>query len=255
MLLGSNGIFTNLFGLDTSIVGLHGVIWVITCLIFPLIFLLSIDSFTSLDISLKEASTSLGAKPRSTFFNVEIPLALPGVITGVYMAAMAAFSDFGTPYIISVDLQILPVLIYTEFLSESGSNISMASTASMIMLFISSLLLTAQRIYISTKAYASVTPKRIVLEPASPLIKFATYGLAFFTLLMAFTPHLTVGVTSFMRWSNGILKNEFTLANYTGMFQKEFSSVFIYLLQSCCVVLYFVIYLFIYFLFLLLIVS
>lgn len=232
MLLGGNGILTNWFHLDASIVGIHGVIWVITFLVFPLIFLLSLDLFTSLDISLKEAATSLGAKPKKTFFNIEIPLAMPGVITGIYMASMAAFSDFGTPYIISVDLKILPVLIYNEFLSESGSNISMASTASMIMLFISSLLLTAQRIYISTKAYANVAPKRIVLEPATPIIKMATYSLAFFTLFMAFIPHFTVGITSFMRWSNGILKNEFTFDNYLGMFQKEFSSVFISLSTS-----------------------
>lgn len=232
MLLGGNGILTNWFHLDASIVGIHGVIWVITFLVFPLIFLLSLNSFTSLDISLKEAATSLGAKPKKTFFNIEIPLAMPGVITGIYMASMAAFSDFGTPYIISVDLKILPVLIYNEFLSESGSNISMASTASMIMLFISSLLLTAQRIYISTKAYANVAPKRIVLEPATPIIKMATYSLAFFTLFMAFIPHFTVGITSFMRWSNGILKNEFTFDNYLGMFQKEFSSVFISLSTS-----------------------
>ena len=36
MLLGSQGVFTRLLDLDFTIVGIHGVIWVINWLIFPL---------------------------------------------------------------------------------------------------------------------------------------------------------------------------------------------------------------------------
>ena len=118
MLLGSQGVFTRLLDLDFTIVGIHGVIWVINWLIFPLIFLMTYDSFTAIDNTLIESSMSLGADKRKTLFKVIIPLAMPGIITGVYLGLMTAFSDFGTPYVISLNLNVLPVLVYQEFMSE-----------------------------------------------------------------------------------------------------------------------------------------
>ena len=97
-----------------------------TWLIFPVIFLLTYDAFTSIDHSLRESSMSLGADKRTTLFKIEIPLAMPGIVTGLYLAMMAAFTDFGTPYVISIDLNVLPVLIYKEYMSEVGANVSIA---------------------------------------------------------------------------------------------------------------------------------
>jgi len=227
MLLGSYGIITRIFGLHWTIVGIHGVIWVIIWLVFPIIFLLSYDSFTSLDSSFRESSISLGADRRKTLLKIEIPLALPGIITGLYLAMMAAFSDFGTPYIISLNLNVLPVLIYKEYMSEVGSNPSIASTGSILMIFVSTLILTGQRIYLAGRAYASIkTSKPSVLKPSGKmktLIYMFTITVAFF----AFLPHITVFILSFLKWNVGIVTGILTMGNYTKLFVSDLNAIFV----------------------------
>ncbi|MGE6744040.1 ABC transporter permease [Allorhizobium pseudoryzae] len=217
LLLGRNGVLTSYFGWDVSIVGLHGVIWVITWLVFPIIFLLSHSSFQSLDAGHIEAAESLGAKPSHVRLSVEIPLALPGIITGLYLATMAALSDFGTPRIIGLDVNALPVLIYTSFLSEAGRNPALAATGSVVLITISSLFLMAQQIYLARRGFAVVSSRALERKRLSPLGHALLLTGVALALLMAFTPHLTVLVSSFMEWRVGLPRANFTLANYTTM--------------------------------------
>jgi iron(III) transport system permease protein len=227
MLLGSQGVLTRLLGLNFTIVGLHGVIWVINWLIFPLIFLMTYDSFTAIDNTLIESSMSLGADKRKTLFRVIIPLAMPGIITGVYLGLMTAFSDFGTPYVISLNLNVLPVLVYQEFMNEVGTNFPIASTGSVIMIAISSAILMAQRIYLATKSYASIASKSIALINPPRRVKAGIVSYAAVLIFMAFVPHLTVIITSFLQWSSGIVRPIFTLGNYERLFNLQLSSIYV----------------------------
>lgn len=227
MLLGSYGIITRFLGINWTIVGIHGVIWVITWLIFPVIFLLTYDAFTSIDHSLRESSMSLGADKRTTLFKIEIPLALPGIITGLYLAMMAAFADFGTPYIISIDLQVLPVLIYKEYMSEVGANMSIASTGSILMILISSLILMGQRIYLASRSYASVKSRNPSVMFPSKGKKLFILGLTGIVLFFAFLPHLTVLITSFLKWKVGVVTSIPTFENFLNLYRTELRAIFV----------------------------
>jgi iron(III) transport system permease protein len=176
--------------------GMHGVVWVIIWLVFPVVFLLSYDSFVSIDNSMRECSYSLGADRRRTLFRIELPLAVPGIVTGLYMALMTAFTDFGTPYIISLDLNTLPVLIYKEFMSEVGGDHSIASTGSVVMVLISSAILMAQRLYLSRRSYASIKTQQPSVRMPSRGKKIGIEMLTLVLIAMAFVPHITVLVTS-----------------------------------------------------------
>ncbi len=227
MLLGSYGIITRFLGIHWTIVGIHGVIWVITWLIFPVIFLLTYDAFTSIDHSLRESSMSLGADKRTTLFRIEIPLALPGIITGLYLAMMAAFADFGTPYIISIDLQVLPVLIYKEYMSEVGANMSIASTGSILMILISSFILMGQRIYLASRSYASVKSRNPSAMLPSKSKKSFILGFTGVILFLAFLPHLTVLITSFLKWNVGVVTSIPTIENFLNLFRLELQAIFV----------------------------
>ncbi|MFV0383845.1 ABC transporter permease [Paracoccus sp. (in: a-proteobacteria)] len=227
MLLGSNGLLTQALGLDWTIVGMHGVIWVIIWLIYPLIFLMSLDSFTGIDPTLRESALSLGATRRRAFLNVEIPTSLPGVLTGFYMAAMAAFSDFGTPFIISLDLVILPKLVYTQFLNETGGNVSIASTGSIIMLVIAMMFLAVQRLLLAGRSFASVTSRKPVLEQPGTGLRVLIHVFATLVIAMAFTPHVVVAVTSFLEWRAGTVTAVPTLANYATLFGDQMNAVWV----------------------------
>ncbi len=90
--------------LDWTIIGLHGVIWVTAWHVFPLVFLLSYDAFTGADAALGEAprASRLAGAPHphrrpaaGDAGRADRPLHGPH---------LAAFADFGTPKIISLDL-------------------------------------------------------------------------------------------------------------------------------------------------------
>ena len=205
--------------------GEAGVIWVITWLVFPMILLLSYDSFCAGDVSHREASMGLGASRFKTFWKIELPLAAPGIVTGLLMAALSAFSDFGTPSIIGGEYPVMPTLVYGEFVSEMGGNLSMASTAGIIMVVISTIALVGQRLSLAGKSFASVaTPKAAPMLPGKGL-KIATLLLAGTVIVISFLPHVTLLVVSLMKWKWGVLIPSFTMDNYVHLFQDNLSPV------------------------------
>jgi iron(III) transport system permease protein len=227
LLLGRNGVVTNGLGMDFSIVGLHGVIWVIAWLVFPVIFLLSYSAFRGLDAAHIEAAESLGATPLYARLSVEIPLAMPGIMTGLYLATMAALSDFGTPRIIALDLNVLPVLIYTSFLSDAGRNPALAATGSVVLVVISSLILMAQQVYLSRRGFAVVSSRQPEPRQLTRRGHALAIGFAVVVLFIAFVPHLTVLVTSFLEWRVGLPRLVLTLANYKTMWSAGLNSAWV----------------------------
>ena len=81
-------------------------------------------------------------------------MATPALLTVGYLVLMAAFTDFGTPRIIGGDVEVLPVLVYDAFLGEVATSPSMASTASVVLVAISTLVLMIQRCALTRRSYA-----------------------------------------------------------------------------------------------------
>jgi len=227
MLLGEQGVITRALRLNFSIVGLHGVIWVVTWLVFPLVFLLTYDAFISIDSTLVECSYSLGANPGTTLRKIVLPLAMPGIVTGLYMALMTAFTDFGTPYVMSLNLNVLPIMVYKEFLNEVAANYPIASTGSLVMIAMACLVLIAQRISLARRSFASIAARSpITVKPArSTQIGLIVY--ASVIIGISFIPHVSVTVTSFLKWASGIPRPILTLSNYSRLIQSGMNSVYV----------------------------
>ncbi|AEF86900.1 ABC transporter permease protein [Treponema primitia ZAS-2] len=207
--------------MKTSFHGGNAVIWVITWMIFPLIFLMSLDSFSDEDIFHKEAAMSLGANRLKSFFHIELPLAMPGILTGMLMAGLAAFADFGTPIIIGGEFPLLPTTVYNEFVSEVGSNMGVASTTGIIMIIISTIALYTQRVVLAQKTYSAVSVKHYQLAAPNRRTCIILVVYILIILIMSFLPHITLGVVSFMKWKYGVLMNQFTLENYQKLFRLQ----------------------------------
>ena len=231
ILLGRYGVVNKLIKSITGVqpswafYGGNAVIWVITWMIFPLIFLMTFDSFSDEDVFHKEAAMSLGASPLKSFFHVELPLAMPGILTGMLMAALAAFADFGTPAVIGGEFPLLPTAVYNEFVSEVGGNMGMASTVGIIMILLSTVMLYAQRTILAKKTYAAVSVKRYQLAKPGKKCGVIIGVYVVFVLLMSFLPHLTLCVVSFMEWKYGVLMGNFTLANYAKLFSQQLTPI------------------------------
>ena len=83
LLLGRNGLITNLFGLVgitlPSIYGFNGVVLVLTTRLYPLVFMYVSGALRNVDNSLLEASQNLGISGLKRFFKVVVPLCTPSI--------------------------------------------------------------------------------------------------------------------------------------------------------------------------------
>jgi spermidine/putrescine transport system permease protein len=68
-----------------------------------------------MDKSLPEAAMDLGCNPVQSFFKVELPEIMPGIVTGLIMAFTLSLDDFVISYFTKGSgFTTLPILIYGE---------------------------------------------------------------------------------------------------------------------------------------------
>jgi putative spermidine/putrescine transport system permease protein len=84
-----------------------------------------------LDISLEEVARSLGASPWQVIKDVLIPALVPGLISSGAICFATAMGAFGTAFTLATDIDVLPIVIYTEF--TLLANIAMAASLSIVL--------------------------------------------------------------------------------------------------------------------------
>lgn len=75
---------------------LGGAVLMLTLVLYPYVFMLARNAFRDQAQSLLEVSRSAGLGPTGYFIKVAVPMARPAILTGVALAMMEAFADFGT---------------------------------------------------------------------------------------------------------------------------------------------------------------
>jgi putative spermidine/putrescine transport system permease protein len=71
-----------------------------------------------IDPQLIEASKTLGASPRRAFFEVTLPLSLPGILAGSLLVFSLAISSFVVPILVGgFKVHVLPMIVYEQVLS------------------------------------------------------------------------------------------------------------------------------------------
>ena len=79
----------------------------------PYVILSVMPKFNQMDKSMPEAALDLGCTPIQSFFKVELPEIMPGVMTGGLMAFTMSLDDFVISYFTKgSSFQTLPLLIY-----------------------------------------------------------------------------------------------------------------------------------------------
>ena len=78
----------------------------------PYVLLSVLPKIRQMDKSLPEAALDLGCTPLQSFFRVELPAILPGILSGFIMALTLSLDDFVISYFNAEDFQTLPIVIY-----------------------------------------------------------------------------------------------------------------------------------------------
>ena len=80
----------------------------------PYVLLLVLPKFKEMDKSLPEAALDLGCTPVQSFFKVELPAIMPGIIAGFIMAFTLSIDDFVISYFTTGSgFETLPIRIYS----------------------------------------------------------------------------------------------------------------------------------------------
>ena len=224
MLLGRNGVITkglNVLGINfPSIYGFLGIILVFTLKLYPYIFLYVAGALNSIDSSLEEASENLGASRLRRLFTVTFPVIKPTIFAGAIMVFMSSLADFGTPMLIGEGYKVLPVMVYEEYMSETGGNAGMASALSIIIVICSLTVLLIQKFIVSRKNYtmSALRPpsKKDLPKPKKIALSLLLFVFAFITFL----PQVVVIVTSFINTNGPVFTEGFGLESYKSIFFK-----------------------------------
>ena len=85
----------------------------------PYVILSILPKFNQMDKHLIEAALDLGCTPTQTFFKVELPCILPGIISGLMMGFTLSLDDFVISHFVSSpDFKTLPLYIYNQTAHE-----------------------------------------------------------------------------------------------------------------------------------------
>ncbi len=222
ILFGNAGVITkwltSVFGVDVpSIYGLGGICTVFTLKLFPYVYMYVSGAMGSIDRSVEESAENLGAGKLRRLLTVTIPVVMPSIAAGALMVFMTALADFGTPGILAGgDFRTLPVLIYNEYLSETGGNANLASAISMIVVAISLLILFVQKWWVGRKNYTMSSLRPPEITEYHGWKRFLVTLPVAIVCLAAFLPQVVVIYCSFVKtnYSNFVFSEGYTLEHY-----------------------------------------
>ncbi len=230
LMLGRSGDITQflqkLFNFEMpSIYGFGGILFVFVLKLFPYIYMYTKGALKKVDASLGEAAESLGYHGIKKVFKVSLPLVLPTILAGGTIVFLRAFADYGTPRLIGEGFATMPVLVYQEWVSETGNNAYFASSVALIMMVVAALVFLLQKWISNRKNYTMSMlnpPKPKKLKGAGNVL---VHTFVYLLVLLATLPQIYIIIISF-RNSNGILWTDgYSLANYLKVFTKSLGSI------------------------------
>lgn len=118
MLLGTNGVLTNLFHLNFSIYGFGGIVLGSVMYSFPVAFLMLVDVLKYEDGSAYEAASVLGIPKRRQITAILLPYLRKPLISVVFATFTLIVTDYGVPLMVGGKFSTLPVLMYNEVIGR-----------------------------------------------------------------------------------------------------------------------------------------
>jgi len=230
LLLGRSGVVSKFFmeHFDItvpSIYGFGGILLVFTLKLFPYIYLYVSGALKKMDSSLMEAAESLGVTGIKKMTTLVLPLVLPTVLAGAMLVFMNSLADFGTPMLIGEGYSTMPVLIYSEFISEVGGNAHFAAALSTIMILITTIIFIAQKYVVNKKSYEMSSLRPIQPVKATGIKNFFAHLFIYVIVGLAIIPQVTVIYTSFLKTRGAMFIEGFTLDSYKRVLERMGDSI------------------------------
>ena len=230
LLLGRNGSVTKFLekalGINMpSIYGFAGMLLVFSLKLYPFIYIYVSGALKKIDVALSEAAESLGCGGLKKVFTVIMPLITPTLVAAALLVFMNCMADFGTPALIGEGYRVMPTLVYSEFVGESGGSANFAACMATIMIIITALVFFLQKWYINTKSFTMSSIRPIQPKEPKGLFKVLIYLYIYLLAGLSIIPQAMVVYTSFKATRMQVFVDGFSLGSYKKVADKALAAV------------------------------
>ncbi|MBE6067429.1 MAG: iron ABC transporter permease [Clostridium lundense] len=230
-LLGRNGVLTNIINSIfhvkmNGIYGFPGIVLVFSLQSYPLVYMYITGALKNLDNSLNEAAESLGCTGLERVIKIIMPLIMPTMFASSLLVFMRVFADFGTPMLIGEGFKTIPVLIYTQFMSEVGGDDGFAAALCVIVIIVTILLFFLQRFLANRNTYSMSALKPMEAKEEKGLRNVLAHTFVYFVAFLSIIPQIVVIYTSFLNNNGGqVFTKGFSLKSYRATLLAKDNSV------------------------------
>ena len=230
LLLGRNGSVTKFLekalGINMpSIYGFAGMLLVFSLKLYPFIYIYVSGALKKIDVALSEAAESLGCGGLKKVFTVIMPLITPTLVAAALLVFMNCMADFGTPALIGEGYRVMPTLVYSEFVGESGGYANFAACMATIMIIITALVFFLQKWYINTKSFTMSSIRPIQPKEPKGIFKVLIYVYIYLLAGLSIIPQAMVVYTSFKATRMQVFVDGFSLGSYKKVADKALAAV------------------------------
>ena len=230
LLLGRNGSVTKFLekalGISMpSIYGFVGMLLVFSLKLYPFIYIYVSCALKKIDVALSEAAESLGCGGLKKVFTVIMPLITPTLVAAALLVFMNCMADFGTPALIGEGYRVMPTLVYSEFVGESGGSANFAACMATIMIIITALVFFLQKWYINTKSFTMSSIRPIQPKEPNGIFKVLIYVYIYLLAGLSIIPQAMVVYTSFKATKMQVFVDGFSLGSYKKVADKALAAI------------------------------
>ncbi|MBQ7496565.1 MAG: iron ABC transporter permease, partial [Selenomonas sp.] len=221
---GRSGILTQWLasiGIDfPSIYGFAGILLVLTLKLYPFIYLYVAGAMKNIDSALIEAAESLGCSGIKKVVTIMLPLITPTILAGSLMVFMNAMADFGTPMLIGEGFNVMPVMIYSEFINEVGDQANFAAAMAAIMVLITSTIFMLQKYVVNKKSFTMSSLRPLPVGEMTGIKNVIMHVAIYLLVALSMIPQLVVIYTSFLKTNGSIFVEGYSLDSYRTIFES-----------------------------------
>ncbi len=246
IIAGRRGLIYLLLKISPNIYGWPGLITAQVLSFLPLGFLMVNNVLQSLNPSLEDASSDLGASQATTLFKVILPLSLPGLFKAALLVFIMSLADFGNPMLIGGGLPIMATDAYNLWIGEQ--NVEMASVFCILLIIPSIVVYVIQNYILKEGSFVTVGGQMSGTESRKVawFIKYPFFLIALLvclTILACFTVIFLSSITKLFMINNTLtfkhfasyagwraLKTSFTVSTVAAVITSFTSIIFAYVL-------------------------
>lgn len=200
-----------------SIHSFAGIVWVMTLMLYPIVFLTTAGALERMDPTLEEAARISGSNNFQVMKDVTLPLVMPSIAAGALLVFIQAIGNFGIPALIGMQARIyvMTTQIYAHLTSIGEIKIALVlSTILTAMTFIG---VYANQFFFRKKEFSVISGKSV--RPNIVQLGFLRLPiliiLAIFLLISVASPFISIFIASLLKaWGASLDLSNITLKNF-----------------------------------------